>query len=207
MTYSAVFCISTSELHERLYAPYRPSRRILSNSSTLDRIPSPLAPRPQQPRSVGVQSVGGGATSGDQRGPRWGQISVSFPVVPLRTGATRCPSTRPKPSGTTSGCCPSSPPIWVAPPARRAGGSATDTSPDVRRHAPRTGGSCSLRPRRSTSSAIDWQEPGAARPVSTPASPKPSTVTFHRRSLLDRSRCPTAPGSSRPGGRGGLGRR
>src|SRR6266498_5545030 len=30
MTYSAVFCISTSELHERLYAPYRcvpPDRR------------------------------------------------------------------------------------------------------------------------------------------------------------------------------------
>ncbi len=24
MTYSAVFCISTSELHERFYAPYTP---------------------------------------------------------------------------------------------------------------------------------------------------------------------------------------
>src|SRR5512132_2752003 len=126
--------------------------------------------------------------------------SCAATVVPLRTGATRCPSTRPKPPGTTSGCCPSSPPIWVAPPARCAGGSAPDTSPDVRRHAPRTGGSCSLRPRRSTSSAIDWQEPGAAPPVSTPASPKPSTVTFHRRSLLDRPPWPSGRAPRRPGG-------
>jgi hypothetical protein len=121
---------------------------------------------------------------------------------PSRTGATRCQSTRPKPLGTTSGCCPSSPPIWVAPPARYAAGSATDSSPGGRRPAPHTGGSCALRPRRSTNSATDWHEPEAAPPASTPASPKPSTVTSHRRSLLDRSRCPSARGSSRRGGRG-----
>ncbi len=108
--------------------------------------------------------------------------------IPSRTDATRCPSTPPKHHAPTSGGYRSSPPTWAAPPAPSASGSARATSSDAKRPVRRIGGSCTHHPRRSTTSATSSPMPAAARPASTPASPKRLTATFHRCSLLDSSR-------------------
>src|SRR4029453_19431783 len=65
------------------------------------------------------------------------------------------------------------PPVGAAPPARYALAPRRTADRAARDPRPYTGGSCTLRLRRSTNSATDWHQPAAAPPASTPACAAP----------------------------------